>query len=80
MGFAFDEYKDTAGTPDEYILEGTQLYLKSAPNYASEEGGKIYMQRNPSYFVSTDTTKVPGFVSNFHYLLSLYGQRGWYSG
>lgn len=78
MGYAWDEYKDTSATPDEYMIEGTQLYLKAAPNYDSSDGGKIYMQRNPSYFASTDTTKVPGFASNFHYLLSLYGQRGWW--
>ena len=79
-GIAWDEFEDTSGTPSYYFLEGTQLFLKPAPDYASAGGGKIYLQRNPEFFARTDTTKVPGFDQKYHYLLSLYIQRGWYMG
>ncbi len=76
-GIAWDEFEDTDGTPTYYMPEGTQLFLKPAPNYDSTNGAKIYVQRNPVFFIYSDTTKVPPFDSRFHYLLALYGQMGW---
>jgi hypothetical protein len=79
-GIAWDEYLSVNGTPEEFTLEGTQAFLKPAPNYASTDGGKIFLQRNPVFFTASDTTKKPGFDSKHHGILSLYGQRGWFLG
>jgi hypothetical protein len=77
MGIDWEEFEDTNGTPAYYMPEGTQLFLKPAPNYDSASGAKLFVQRNPVYFVYSDTTKVPPFDSKYHYLLALYGERGW---
>lgn len=80
QGRAWDEYLTVNGTPEKYFLEGTQIFLKPAPDYDSVNGAKIFLQRNPVFFDASDTTKVPGFDSKHHGILSLYGQKGWYMG
>lgn len=60
-----------SGTPCWYDKLGTSLYLYPIPNYSSTLGLKIYFQRAPSYFVSTDTTKKPGIASIFHEYIPL---------
>lgn len=67
------EFMDTTGTPQYYDLVGSSIFLYPKPQTAyitAIAGMKIYFQREPSYFVSTDTTKVPGFNSLFHRLVS----------
>ena len=77
LGMAWAEFCEDDGTPQYYYPEGTQLFLKPAPNYDSSSGAKLYVQRNPVYFLITDTTKVPPFDSKYHDILCLYGKRGW---
>lgn len=62
----------TAGDPRRYDLLGNYLYLYPAPNYSSSAGLEVQFQRGASYFVPTDTTKAPGFATQFHRLISLY--------
>lgn len=62
----------TSGTPAEYDLLGNYLYLYPAPNYASTGGLEVQFQRGSSYFVNTDTTKTPGFATQFHRLIAYY--------
>jgi hypothetical protein len=38
---------------------------------------KIYFDRGSVQFVNSDTTKTPGFISEFHYLVSLGGSLEW---
>lgn len=64
--------KTNTGTPKYYDLHGNSLWLEPCPNYASTLGGRIYFQRNVSYFLTSDTTKAPGFAQPFHRLISLY--------
>lgn len=71
------EYMETAGAPSQYDFNGSQVLLYPAPNYASTGGMKIYFNRAPSYFASTDTTKRPGFATIFHDYLSLYATQQW---
>jgi len=64
---ALDEYKKTAGIPQEYDLVAdnvVKLYPKPIANVA--EGIKYYFQRTPSYLLATDTTKQPGVASFLH--------------
>lgn len=58
------------GTPTRYDKRSNSIFLDVTPNYNSTSGLKIYFKRGPSYFVYTDTTKVPGFASIFHGYLS----------
>ena len=74
---AWDEYQKTDAQPLEYDFNGTSMLLKPNPNYDKIDGLKIYFQRSPSYFTSTDTTKRPGFASIFHSYLSLMASYRW---
>lgn len=76
-GEAMTEYNETPGTPDKYDFNGTSIILKPASSYDKESGVKIYFNRAPSYFASTDTTKRPGFATIFHPYLSMYATNQW---
>lgn len=67
------EFMNTASQPLYYDLLGDSIFLYPKPQtgYVTMSAGmKIYYQREPSYFVSTDTTKTPGFNTIFHRLVS----------
>ena len=59
---------------------GTSLILYPAPKAAvvtSTNGLKITFQRDKVDFLSSDTTKMPGFPSIYHYLLPLKASETW---
>lgn len=60
------------GTPLEYNLIGTSVFLYPTPSYNSTGGIKIRFQRPPSYFATTDTTKVAGINELHHTYLTDY--------
>ena len=68
----------STGTPIFYDKLADAPFLYPTPDYnmrLAEEGIagiKVTFQRGASYFVTTDTTKAPGFASNFHRLISLW--------
>ena len=66
------DFRKEAGTPEFYDKFGNSIFLYPKPSYAQDASLKAFYQRNLSLFVSTDTTKVPGFNENFHRILS-YG-------
>jgi len=76
-GIAESEFRDVDGTPEFFDFDGSELKLYPAPNYAKTDGLTIFFKRSPSYFVSTDTTKVPGFATLFHELLPLWASYWW---
>jgi hypothetical protein len=45
--------------------------LYPTSDYSSTAGLRAYFKRDASYFVTTDTTKEPGFNPQFHRLLSI---------
>lgn len=59
-------YNATSGEPESYFIEGEEIVLDRAPNYNSTNGLKLFDTRTPSYFTSTDTTKVAG-IPNIHH-------------
>lgn len=65
------------GAPTHYRLSGETLELYPTPNYASTGGLKVFFDRGPSAFASTDTTKTPGFASPFHEALSVGASMEW---
>ena len=69
------DFMETAGFPLYYDVKADSLFLYPKPataNVTLTNGLKVYYQREPSYFVSTDTTKKPGFASVFHDIPVLY--------
>jgi len=50
------------------------LYPKPGTGFITTTSGlKVYVARDIDEFTSTDTTQEPGFVDNFHRILSLGG-------
>jgi len=71
---AMSEFYETAGLPIYYDLKGRSILLYPKPSSSKvtlAAGLKIYFTRDIYEFVSTDTTKEPGFINSFHRLLSL---------
>lgn len=65
-GRAEEEYLDTPGSPIRYRLVAGILKLYPAPNYAQAASLRVQFDRGSVQFVSTDTTKSPGFISELH--------------
>jgi hypothetical protein len=59
------------GTPDRYDKTGNAIFLDVIPSYNSTAGLKIYINREGSYFATTDTTKKPGFDGLCHEYIPL---------
>ncbi len=65
------------GLPAFYDKIGNSFFLydatlNPAPNYSQAASLKIYFKRPPSYFVTADTTKSPGFNQLYHELIPLW--------
>jgi hypothetical protein len=83
----FAEYKNaesqymnnTPGQPRVHIKKGNSILLYPIPNYSitlaanGKRGIRVRLKRPPSYFLNTDTTKVPGFNSMHDDYLVDYG-------
>lgn len=67
------EFLNNTGKPLYYDIQGGSILLYGAPTAGQvtlTNGIKVYFQRQPSYFTTSDTTKEPGFASIFHRLVS----------
>ncbi len=58
--------------PWMFDRKANSIFLLPAPNYNKTGGLKVKYQRPPSYFIYTDTSKVPGFAETFHEYLANY--------
>jgi hypothetical protein len=65
------------GTPSGFIEKNNTVFLDTLPNYSQSNGGKLFYRLVPSYFVSTDTSKAPGFVEDYHRILSIGAAYDW---
>jgi hypothetical protein len=61
--------------PQYYDKIANSVFLYPVSSYSQAASLKVYFQRPPSYFTSSDTTKVPGFNSLFHNLVALIACR-----
>ncbi len=68
---ARDEFMKEDGQPMYYDKLANSVFLYPAPNYDSAGGLRVYYQREPNYFLSSDTTKEAGFATVLHRLISL---------
>lgn len=54
------------GTPFRYDKTANGIFLTPIPDYAKTKGLKVLINREASYFTSTDTTKMPGCPGIHH--------------
>jgi hypothetical protein len=59
------------GTPSRYDKTANGIFLDCIPSYSVAAGLKVFINREGSYFTTTDTTKMPGFAGLFHVYLAL---------
>ncbi len=72
------DFLKTAGLPKFYDKIGNSLFLYPKPlatSVTSTAGLKIWFQRPPSYFTTSDTTKTPGINSMYHRLVAWIASR-----
>jgi len=62
---------NTTGTPNTYDKTANGIFLDPIPNYNRAAGLKIFINREGSYFLTTDTTKKAGFAGLYHEYLAL---------
>lgn len=65
------------GVPMRFLELNNTIYLYPQPNYSVTSGLKVFFERDPAYFISTDTTKKPGIPRPYHRLLPLYAAYDW---
>lgn len=67
----FADGMNAEGQPTKYDKTATGIFLDMIPPSAVTSGLKIYISREGSYFLTTDTTKAPGFAGLYHEYLVL---------
>jgi hypothetical protein len=67
----FTDGQNTTGIPQRCELTGNGVFLDLIPDYDYTNGLKVFVNREASYFVTTDTTKRCGFAHLFHEYLAL---------
>ncbi len=80
---ALTEFLEDAGMPMYYDVIGRSLFLYPKPAAAdvtTTSGLKAYFSRDISEFTVNSTDTEPGFVDNFHRLLSLGAAQDWVLG
>jgi hypothetical protein len=68
----FWDGQDIEGAVVEYDKTANGIFLNQIPSYNSTGGLKIFINREGSYFTTSDTTKKPGFAGLFHSYLALF--------
>lgn len=63
---AFTDGLNTEGVPTRYDKTANGIFLDPIPNANVTAGLKVLINREPSYFTYTDTTKKPGCPGLFH--------------
>lgn len=66
------DFLKTAGNPKYYDKVGNSIFLYPKPSYSQSASLKVFYERGPSYFTTSDTTKTPGFNPMFHELVALW--------
>lgn len=67
----FVDGQNTTGIPTRCELTGNGIFLDLIPNYDETNGLKVFVNREASYFATSDTTKRCGFAHLFHEYLAL---------
>lgn len=68
-----DSQLSATGTPTMYDKIGSSFFLTPTPDYSNSSNGiEMQYQRTLKHFLTTDTTKEPGFAEHFHRLIPLW--------
>jgi hypothetical protein len=65
-GLSEQEFLNTPGNPKYYRMVGNVVKLYPAPSYSQNASLRARFDRGSVVFASTDSTKSPGFASEFH--------------
>lgn len=57
--------------PSRYRLSANGIFLIDIPNFTRTDALEIYINRTPTYFLTTDTTKKAGIPWTFHEYLAI---------
>jgi hypothetical protein len=60
------EFMDTPGSPLYYRMIANVINIYPAPNFSQVASLRVQFDRGSVAFETTDTTKTPGFMSEFH--------------
>lgn len=71
-GISESEFQNVPSQPRYYRLLAKSIKIYPAANYTLAAGIKVYYNREASLFTTTDTTKTPGFDSQFHEAVPTY--------
>lgn len=74
INVAYSEWRGSKAFPDAYDLIGQSIRLHPAPDgddVTTTSGLRVHVSRDISPFTTSDTNTVPGFVEDFHRILSL---------
>lgn len=63
--------QNKTGKPSAYDKTANGIFLDAIPDYNEAGGLKIFINREATRFLTTDTTKKPGFAGIFHEYLAL---------
>jgi hypothetical protein len=66
-----DSQLAATGTPNSYDKLGNAVIVNPTPDYGSTGGLELQFQTGAEYFLTSDTSKEPGFSTQFHRLVSL---------
>lgn len=69
---SFYDGQDLQGIPTRYDKTGNGIFLDLIPNYNYTNGLKVFINREATQFLTSDTTKVFGLAHLFHEYLALY--------
>ncbi len=65
-GISEAQFYNVSAQPKYYRLTAKSIKIYPAANYTQADSLKLYESRETSLFVPTDTTKEPGFDSQYH--------------
>jgi hypothetical protein len=66
-----DDVLNSSGEPTEYYNIGGSLFPVAIPDYSYAAGLEVQFKRGGNHFTIADTTKEPGFASQFHQILAI---------
>lgn len=73
------EYFKNAGSPTYYSLVNGSIILYPGTNYSQVGSLRVFYDRTMTNFLTTDTTKSPGFAKPYHTLLPVMMAIEWLS-
>ncbi len=76
-GRGIGSYQTTPGTPQQFDVDGENIFLYPSPNYTLAAAMKVFFQRKPVYLTVSSTTTIPAFVSTYNRIISMGAASDW---